>query len=203
MVTLGSSLQRKGNLDEAAVYLQQTLDLYQDISDFAGQVEAGGELGLCYLRQGNLEGALVLLEQTHQVMTTHGLVGHQAVACLVGLAEAYLAAAEQSTPNNLNWLKKAIPLCKAALKQSKTCRVWLPPALRTLGTYYWLKGNPGKAQKTWQSSLEAAQKIGEQYELGLTHLEIGIRLNLQNHLERADALFTATGAKSHRNVPTL
>lgn len=195
MLTIGSILHRMGNMDEAAVYLQKTIDLYRDISDYAGQVEAGGELGLCYLHQGNLEEALPLLEQTYQVMTRHGLVGHQAIACLVGLAEAYLAAAEKSTPPSESWLKKASRLCNEALKQSKTCRVWLPPALHTLGTYYWLKGNSAKAKKKWHQSLETALEIGERYELARTHLEIGQRLNLQNHLEQAEALFSATGAR--------
>ena len=90
-------------------------------------------------------------------------------------------------------MQKARQACQAALRQGKTCRGGIPGALRLQGTYAWLRGKPTTAHLWWQRSLTVAEELGARYELGLTSLEMGRRLGDQEHLERAEAIWTDIG----------
>jgi hypothetical protein len=68
-------------------------------------------------------------------------------------------------------------------------------AMRMKGTYEWLKGRLSSAEKWWQRSLKRAEELGMSYELGMTHLEMGQRLNDRSHLQKAEAIFTEIGAE--------
>ena len=195
ILVLGSLQYRLGVLDEATLHLQKAVHLYETVTDYIGQVEANGELGLCYLRQGHLEQALSVLETAHQLMQDKNLIGHQSIPCLIGLTAAYLAAAEADQSQQGAWLKKAARTCRAALRQSRYCRPWLPHALRLQGQYEWLKGKPQPAQRHWQESLEVAAEMGARYEVGMTHLEMGRYLRARVHLEQARDIFAALEAK--------
>ncbi len=194
-LALGCMQHRLGIWNEATLHLQKAIELHINVSDYIGQVEANGELGLCYLRQGHLEQALSVLEPAHQLMQDKNLVGHQSIPCLIGLTAAYLASAEADKPQQGAWLKKAARMCRAALRQSCTCRPWLPHALRLQGQYEWLKGKTQKAQRHWQESLEIATEMGARYEAGMTHLEMGRYLRDRVHLEQARDIFAALEAK--------
>ena len=113
-----------------------------------------------------------------------------------GLAEADLLAAEQSTgTERAEWLKKAGRACRAVLKHGKAFRGGLPEAMRLQGTCEWLRGKPGAAKQWWERSLSVAQEMGQRYDLGRTHLEMGRRLGQTEHLEQAAALFAEIGAE--------
>ena len=130
-----------------------------------------------------------------QVYIEHGAVGGTRSPLRNGLAEAYLVAAEQSDKvERAGWLKKARRACKDAQKQGKAFRPGLPEAVRLQGTYEWLRGKPGSAQKWWQRSLTLAEEMGMRYDEGLTHLEMGQRLGERAHLERAEAILAEIGA---------
>ena len=67
--------------------------------------------------------------------------------------------------------------------------------MRLRGTYEWLRGKPAAAQKWWQRSLALAEEMGQRYDLGMTHLEMGQRLAERAHLERAEAILAEIGAE--------
>ncbi len=62
------------------------------------------------------------------------------------------------------------------------------------GTYEWMRGKPGAAQKWWQRSLTAAEELGMRYEMGMVNLEKGKRLGERESLENAEAIFVNIGA---------
>ena len=62
------------------------------------------------------------------------------------------------------------------------------------GTYEWLRGNAKSAQKWWQRSIGQATQLGMRYDLGLAHLEMGLRLRDCAHLSRAEAILAEIGA---------
>jgi hypothetical protein len=63
------------------------------------------------------------------------------------------------------------------------------------GRYEWLRGKRATAQKWWQRSLALADEMRQCYDLGLTRLEIGQRLDERTHLECAEAIFAEIGAE--------
>jgi hypothetical protein len=152
-----------------------------------------------YLRQGKLEEALSTLEASQQVYAESGVGWGESSALFNGLAEAYLLATEQSgtlpQSEKAGWLKKARHACQDALKLGKTYHPKLPEAMRLQGTYEWLRSKPKAAQKWWQRSLVLAEKQGQSYDLGMTHLEMGQRLGDRTHLERAEAILAEIGAE--------
>jgi tetratricopeptide (TPR) repeat protein len=195
----GVALQRLGRLDEAIPVQREALALAKAIPDRASHVVAGGILGQCYLRQGELERALSVLKASQQVYVKQGAVGGWPSMLLHGLAEAYLLAAERSDASQqaekAGWLKKAGRACQDALKQGKVARLALSEAMVLQGRYEWLRGKPAAAQRWWRRSLALAEEMGQPYDLGMTHLEMGQRLGEHDHLKRAEAIFAEIGAE--------
>lgn len=138
-----------------------------------------------------------MLEESEQLIAELGLRGTMVIPPRFGLAEAYLTAAEQfEGTERTEMLKKAKRACQAALKECKIFRGGLPPyAYRLRGTYEWLRGKPSTARKWWRRSLTVAEELGARYDLGMTHLEMGKRLEEHSHLEHAEAIFTEIGAE--------
>jgi hypothetical protein len=65
--------------------------------------------------------------------------------------------------------------------------------MRSQGTYEWLRGKPSAARKWWQRSLALAEKMGQRYDLGLTYLEMGRRLDMGIHVEQAKEILSEIG----------
>ena len=196
----GFSLQRQGQINEASTSLSKAVELAKAISDYATQIEAGGELARCFLNQGELEQALSILKDIQQVFVEHGAIGGTNTPLRNSLAAAYLMAAEQGVAiqeNNGNWLRKARNACKVALKQGKAFHPGMPDALRMQGTFEWLMGKHSAARKWWQRSLTTAVDQRQRYDLGMVFLEMGRRMNDRACLERAETIFTEIGAELH------
>ncbi len=192
----GTAQSAKGQLDEAIVILKNAIELAEAIPDIHMQIRAGGELGRCYLRQGDSEQALAMLENIRHLSDQYRVRRQDLITPLFnGLAGAYLLTAEQrDSSERTDWLKKAERTCWDALKQGKAFRPGLPEAMRLKGTSEWLRGKPAAA-KWWQRSLALAKEMGQRYDLGMTHLEMGQRLGERAHLERAEAIFAEIGAE--------
>ena len=67
--------------------------------------------------------------------------------------------------------------------------------MRLQGVYDWLAGRQASAQKHWQRSIALAEQLGMRYDLAMTHLEMGHRLNDRAHLQKAEAIFAEIGAE--------
>lgn len=193
----GYALRRMGRLEEAVAHQQRAIELAEAIPDYVTRVTAGAELGLCYLHRGQLQPALAALEASRQLGIKHHVREPYALATLRnGLAEAYLVMAEQSDKSEgAGRLDKAQWACRAALKQAKGFRSKAPKAMRLQGRCEWLRGNAARAKRWWQKSLAEAEAMGLRYDLGMTHLEMGERLNERAHAERAEAIFAEIGAE--------
>jgi tetratricopeptide (TPR) repeat protein len=187
--------QPLGQFPEATVALQEAIELAKAIPDHAFRISAIADLGRCYLRQGDLEGGLAMLQESHEFYAPY-LGGDSYASLRNGLAEAYLLAAERGDKTErADWLKRARRACKDALRQGKAFRPGLPEAMRLQGTYDCLIGKPAAAQKWWQRSLALAEEMGQRYDLGVTHLEMGQRLGERAHLEHAEAILAEIGAE--------
>jgi tetratricopeptide (TPR) repeat protein len=191
---LGILRCRIGPLDEAVVHLRQTIELLRSVPAYPNMADAMGYLGQCYLRQEKLTEAHVVLGEATQLITEHGLRGHEATSTRNGVAEAYLLTAERAEgATRADALKKSRHACRAALKEGKIFRGALPHATRLQGRYEWLTGEQAAAQQWWSRSLAIAEELGARYELGMTYMEIGQRMGLRKDLQRAQATFTEIG----------
>ena len=191
----GLAQDRKGDFVEAITNLRKAMELAEAVPDHRFRAMAGGELGRCYLRQGDLGQALAILEENEHYGAKYKMK-RPFPALRNGLVGAYLLAAEQSGQNERhNWLRKAGRSCREALGQGRKYRIGLAEAMRLKGTYECLREKPTFALKWWQRSLAVAEEIGMRHELGLTYLEMGMRLKERAYLEKAEAIFGEIGAE--------
>jgi tetratricopeptide (TPR) repeat protein len=184
----GLAQVRLGRLEDADASLKRAVALADAVPDHLNRVEARGDLGRCLLRLGEWQEAVVILEEGRRLCGEHRVQYHNAVPVLAGLVEVYLHAAEQAEePAKDQWLEKAARASEAALKNARRFRPAVAEAMRLRGTVEWLRGSARNARKWWQRSIGLATQLGLQYDLGLAHLEMGLRLHDRAHLERAEA----------------
>jgi class 3 adenylate cyclase/tetratricopeptide (TPR) repeat protein len=198
MAALGLAEQHIGRLSEAIGHLEEAIEIAEAAPIVFLRGFAGNELGECYLRQGKWQDALEVLEANRRFIAEHNLRRGLEVntELYIGLAGTYLLAAEKADPmERAAWLNKARRACRAALKWGRAFRPGKPEALRLQGRYLWLKENTVQAQRWWQKSLVEAEALGMLYEQGLTHLEIGQRLDQHASLEKAEEIFDRVGAE--------
>jgi tetratricopeptide (TPR) repeat protein len=186
---------RKGDFAEAISNLKKAMELAESVPDHRFRAMAGGDLGKCYLRQGDLGQALAVLEEDEHYRVKYKMK-RPFGALRNGLTGLYLLAAEQTRQNERqNWLRKAGRSCREALSEGRKYRIGLAEAMRLKGTYEYLREKPTFALKCWQRSLAVAEEIGMRHELGLTYLEMGMRLKERAHLEKAEGIFGEIGAE--------
>ena len=193
-------LRRQGRLSEVKKHQQKAIELAETMPHSAYDTLMGAEVGMAHLLCENLQAALSALEKSadgersrrkRSVSNPHSLI-----MLYNNLAEAYLWAVEHGEPaERAIWLSKAKAACHTALKEAPRFQPKWPKAMRLQGTYQWLCGKPGAAQKCWQRSLAEAERMGLRYDLGIIYLEMGQRLGLRVHLEQAAALFESIGAE--------
>ena len=194
--TLGFAYLRLGQFDKAIAVLQECLQVSRANTFTFNIVSGGGTLVLCYLRTGQREQALALLQELYPIYRKNPALWGGQIPLLWGRAEYYLGSAEQANgPERARWLKLARPACTEAIQNSQRFRPGMPGSMRLRGVYEWLAGKPAAAQKWWQRSLTLAEEMGQRYDLGLAHLEMGQRLGECAHLECAEAIFTEIGAE--------
>jgi tetratricopeptide (TPR) repeat protein len=192
----GLVLQRLGQYDEAVEALQEAVALANRMPDYLMCVTAGGHLGRCHLCQGRLGEALAVLETGHRVHVEHTTGWGALTPLLNALAEAYLAALEQSHGiERYAWLRKSRRACRDALKQGRANRPGMAEAMRLQGTYERLRDRPAAGSRWWERSLALAEELGQPYQLGMTHLEMGRRMGDRRHVERALKILSAIGAE--------
>ena len=192
---LNETLDRKGRLEDCIANLHKVMEVFESIQFPDGKVLAGYELSRSYLRLGEIDKSLTALTQSDLYRIKHDakLYVHFVLLCYFRL---YLAAAEGADgEERKEWLKKAKRARRKALHWAHLRRIILPEATRLQGVYDWFTGRQDLAQKHWQRSLDLAGEMGMRYELAMTRLEMGKRLNERTHLEQAEAIFAAIGAE--------
>jgi hypothetical protein len=93
-------------------------------------------------------------------------------------------------------MRRAKRACKQLFTSAKVYRYCRPGAMRLRETYEWIRGKPLSAREWWEKSIKAADEMGARYDLAMTYLEMGKRLNDRDHLHQAEAIFADAGAES-------
>jgi tetratricopeptide (TPR) repeat protein len=183
-----------GRTAEAIGNLETAIELAKQIPDYAGVVQSVALLGVCHLERGDRARGRTLVDEAHRVRRERKLRGMWVAYSFI--AEAELSMAELDTPGGDGRAarSRAARACRDAIRQGRTSRHWLPAALRLRGSLAWREGRAAAAERSWRQSIEAAESIGAQYELGLSAAEIGRCLRDPHELERAARLFRESGA---------
>jgi class 3 adenylate cyclase/tetratricopeptide (TPR) repeat protein len=184
-----------GRLEEATASLEKSVQLADLIPDYLCGMIAGGNLGRCYLAQHDLERALRVLQEGQRVRLVHRVpgAGDRLLGALTG---AHLMSAELSGgARRSSLLRETKEALKKEISDGKAFGTGLPEALRHQGTYEWLKGRKTSARKWWLRGLAVAGAKDMQYQFGLTHFEIGTRLQDREYLEKAEIIFAGIGAE--------
>lgn len=83
-------------------------------------------------------------------------------------------AHSSTDPAKINyWRSAAKRACGALTQFARLIPIGKPDALRCQGDYDWLNGNPAKAQRNWQASLEAATQLSMPHQAALAHWSLG------------------------------
>jgi len=194
MAEQGRVQRWRGRWEEAHAVLAKGAEVASAVPDHWTHAQICGQLGQLHLAQGELEHAFTALRAGQCLRREHNVSYVHATPVCNGWAEAHLLATERSSEaESPDWLKKTRSACRTALKHGNIYRGGLPEAMRLQGTYEWLRGKSAAAQKWWQRSINLAEELGQPYDLGMTHLEMGRRLGERAHLERAEAIFAEIG----------
>jgi class 3 adenylate cyclase/tetratricopeptide (TPR) repeat protein len=197
-IARGAVQLQLGRLDQAVTDLQQGILIADMLPDYYWKILAQGFLGQCHVRQGMLAEAFESLDIGEQVHVKRGIAGPALYYLRIGQLEAHLAVAGQSDEvEKRAQLTMAGKARKTVQKLSNAYRLFQAEAQRLIGTYQWLQGKPEDARLSWQRSLAVADELGQHYELGVTHLEMGRRLKDLSHLRQAEAALSEIGAAWH------
>ena len=192
---LGVVQQWKGDFQEAAATLTRVNELAEAILMHNGRVVAGAFSGRTYSRMGDFERSMAMLAQTDEYRRKHGVRGLDYFLPMEFFRTRLAIAEHAEGIRRDECLREAKHACRRVLKWTKGYRVILPEAMRLRGLYDWLTGRRSEALKYWQCSISLAQEMGTRYDLAMTHVEMGRRLNDREHLQKAERIFADIGAE--------
>jgi class 3 adenylate cyclase/tetratricopeptide (TPR) repeat protein len=186
---------KRGDLERSIAVGKKVIEIFEKVPAHEFRAIAGYHLSKFYLRLGDAERSLQVLTETDEYRIKHRVMMYSYMVSS-GFPEIYLALAEGAAgAQRKDFLRKAQRALKKSLPAAKVRRSILPEITRFRGTYDWLIGRPNSARSYWDRSLAEAGKMGMRYELAMTHLEIGKRLNDLDHLKKAEAIFADIGAE--------
>lgn len=190
-----------GNLDAAMTWLEALRALIaagDAVSVLPLKIELLGLESIARLRRGESNAALDAADQvlglTEKAMPSF----YAAITGYTGPAQVYLDLWERKdTATNLP--KRAEQAIKALGKYARVFPIGKPRYHLCKGRYAWLRNEPEKAFKSWNTSLALASNLEMPFEQGLAHFEIARHsppgdAKRQQHRDRTIELFTRVGA---------
>ncbi len=170
------SLLRIGKITQAAELLENALALYVLIAD-SGTAEQStlGTLAAVYLKKSELEKARDAADKTAGLLRRASVRIAPSFDSYSNVAYVYLMLWEKAETEREKSEMKALAqqACRALHKFARTYPIARARAFLWQGLYDWLDGKPRSAQKNWQKSLAAAQKLSMPYDEALVYREIG------------------------------
>ena len=189
------SLLRLGRIREAASLMEKVLRLFDQIAD-SGLAEQNtqGILTVTYLHEGELEKARNAAEKTARLLKEALIPIAPSFDSYSNVANLYLVLWERAgaQPEAAEMKTLARQACHAFNQFAQIHPIAKSRSLLWQGSYDWLDGKPGSAQKNWQKSLVEAQKLSMPYDEALAYREIGRHASASErdlNLARANEIF--------------
>jgi len=186
------SLLRLGRADEAVAALDKALPFLAASMDRSQEIIHYGVLAVGYLRQGKLELAGEAARRSAKLIAQLSPTGYALIDGYAGTTEVCLALWEANA--DPAWAKLSRQSCRALHGYARIFPIGQPSAWLWQGVCDWLSGHTAQAHRSWQKSLEAAQRLRMLYDEGLAHYQIGRHLKTSDpprgkHLDRASEIF--------------
>ncbi len=196
---LGNLSIRLGQLEKAAGYLENALELLEKHDDQVTEIEVNGLLGLARLRSGDVDGALEAVQNASALLGKSLPTTYALFQGLTGIAEVYLDR-WLSDKNRNHWEKLARQACRNLHNYARIFNIGRPMAWYYQGYCDWNEDKKKRAIKAWQKSLDEARKMKMPYEEGLANLALGLHLETREpareyHLQQAVIQFAELGAE--------
>jgi bacterioferritin (cytochrome b1) len=179
------------------------------IPDYVSRVEALTSISHCYLIVGQVEPVLEHLNEAEKISDRYSVYGDRfntrfSSKVRIGYAWAHLLAAEMAGTRERKFhLENALQASKQARRSVQTFILHRSEAFRLQGTCDWLQSRERQARQWWEKSLAMATEIGQPYELAMTYMEMGDRLEEADYLKMANKLLEEIGARPYllKNTP--
>jgi class 3 adenylate cyclase/tetratricopeptide (TPR) repeat protein len=198
---LGICRRQAGDYDTAISALETSIPILESVPERNCMAWADAELAVSHARLGRFARALELAERAREGVRRNRAAGYFALNPLAAVAETWVIAAEHFVEfpgGRASCLRTAGQRCRTAARWARTIKSeWAPETPRLLGTWHWLAGHRGRAEREWQRGLTLAERLGARHALAQTRLEIGRRLGRPEDIARATALFAEMGASQH------
>ena len=188
---------RNGQFAEAVSALKEAIPFLSGLRARNYETLAYGMLALAYVRQGETQLAKETGAAGMSLIPRWQPRGPYSFYGYTGVAETYLTLWENASADRAPLASAARKACRALKRFARVFPIGEARAHLYQGWYEWLSGNRAKADKSWQRSLAAAERLAMPYEEGLAHYEIGRHRDgaaRQHHLARAREIFAKLGA---------
>jgi tetratricopeptide (TPR) repeat protein len=191
-----------GRTEQACALLKRSLALPVEIADHSTDISCYGLLAVAEWRLGRAGAARTAAERGLQLIEEVSPTAFSSLEGYAGVAEIYgrlWAAGLAGKANGPGLKAKADRACKALAGFARIFPIAQPRAWLCRGHLAWMSNRPGRAEKAWQKSLAAANKLAMPYEAGLAHARMGRHAAcdpslLQENLGRAREIFSELGA---------
>jgi tetratricopeptide (TPR) repeat protein len=176
---------------------QKFVKIAVQIQDYVSQVEGLAMIAHNQLLMGEVEPALASLKEARRIFQEQKVSANRFSSKIwIGFAWAHLLAVEHaSVEGRKSHLAKATRECKVALKSIRRFKPYAAEVYRLQGTCDWLRGREKQAMQWWDKSLATASEIGQPYELAMTYLEMGKRLDEASYPKRSKEILEEIGAR--------
>jgi len=194
---------QRGDMDEVIALLEESASAPEEVMMIFDWILVHASFSRAYYRQGDLESAAVEARELDRLISNISRPsGALYIFGYVGAANAFLDLLEREPKgdNQRDLQALAKRACKNLHAFAKIFQVAKPQAWLNQGLYDWLAGNPKRAHRAWQKSLDYAKNLDLVYQQGLVHYEIGRHLSVgegtddgwggKEHLLRASEIFT-------------
>jgi tetratricopeptide (TPR) repeat protein len=179
--------------------LREGQALAQAIPSWDNLMFQKGQLAKCLVLQGRLAEAQAEVDAALVIIVRENLAlpFDQAEVLTAGATVAVAVAEQAPAGARAAAAAAALVAARRAMKCTRRMPLWLPQALRLMGSAHWLAGEAAPARRCWRESLALAERYSFPVEAGRTLLEIGQRNGEAGSVARALAIFQRTGAHTH------
>lgn len=185
-------------LHDEDIQILEAMDIDEVMADDNGSIiNVYGGIAAFRMRRGEIPAAFDAVEKSLIYIESSTPTSYFTLSGYACTAEAaiklwevtntdptFTASDRDKARNNANRARKA------GHRFARLFKIARPFAMRWQGLYEWLEGNEGAAHKSWEKSVQAAEKFIMPYEKALTHYEIGRHLPA-NDSSREDQLTQA------------
>ena len=194
LTVLGCAMWRLGSGGRAMLPLGMGLQRASAAGDRLSETFVEGELALCLVGKGDLDAAATHVESALSRIHRYSIRSNPAGTVL--LASAELAVARLAAGKSPQSVAGARNACAQALSATRRFHFGLPRALRLMGTFHWLNGKTGQADRWWTESLAMSQQLKTSFEAALTKMEIGRCLGLATRFDEGRAIVDSLRRKA-------